>query len=79
MSTPDPAPQRVTPLKAFDNPEFMHSTFARSSLFSREVLRSTALVLCGARGSRWIIPRLLRLPGLPGEHDHPRLRIVLCG
>lgn len=39
-----------------------HSTFARSSLFSREVLRSTALVLCGARGSRWIISRLLRLP-----------------
>ncbi len=54
-----------------------HSTFARSSLFSREVLRSTALVLCGVRGSRWIISRLLRLPVLPGDHDHPRLRIVL--
>ena len=33
----------------------------------------------GAGRSRPIISRFLRLPGLPGDHNHPRLRIVLFG
>ncbi|MFN7341099.1 MAG: LOG family protein [Opitutia bacterium] len=60
MSTPDPAPKRVTPLKAFDNPEFMHSTFARSirvqcemqepyMRFKRHGVRNTFVMFGSAR------------------------------
>lgn len=60
MSTPDPAPKRVTPLKAFDNPEFMHSTFARSirvqcemqepyMRFKRHGIRNTFVMFGSAR------------------------------
>jgi uncharacterized protein (TIGR00730 family) len=60
MSTPDPAPQRVLPLKAFDNPEFMHSTFARSirvqcemqepyMRFKRHGVRNTFVMFGSAR------------------------------
>lgn len=60
MSTTDPAPKRVTPLKAFDNPEFMHSTFARSirvqcemqepyMRFKRHGVRNTFVMFGSAR------------------------------
>lgn len=60
MSTPDPAPKRVTPLKAYDNPEFMHSTFARSirvqcemqepyMRFKRHGVRNTFVMFGSAR------------------------------
>jgi uncharacterized protein (TIGR00730 family) len=60
MSNPDPAPQRVTPPKAYDNPEFMHSTFARSirvqcemqepyMRFKRHGVRNTFVMFGSAR------------------------------
>lgn len=60
MPNPDPAPKRVTPLKAFDNPEFMHSTFARSIRvqcemqepyvrFKRHGIRNTFVMFGSAR------------------------------
>lgn len=60
MNNPDPAPKRVTPLKAFDNPEFMHSTFARSirvqcemqepyMRFKRHGVRNTFVMFGSAR------------------------------
>jgi len=60
MSQPDPAPKRVTPPKAYDNPEFMHSTFARSirvqcemqepyMRFKRHGVRNTFVMFGSAR------------------------------
>jgi hypothetical protein len=60
MSQPDPAPRRTTPLKAYDNPEFMHSTFARSirvqcemqepyMRFKRHGVRNTFVMFGSAR------------------------------
>jgi len=60
MTNPDPAAKRVTPLKAFDNPEFMHSTFARSirvqcemqepyMRFKRHGVRNTFVMFGSAR------------------------------
>jgi len=62
MSDPQPTPPavRVTPLKAYDNPEFMHSTFARSirvqcemqepyMRFKRHGVRNTFVMFGSAR------------------------------